>query len=367
MLSIYIHIPFCFKKCNYCSFISFDSYKNEIDNYISAIEKEIKLSVNINKIINRQVSTIFFGGGTPSILSLQQLKKILKSIKKYFNVIENCETTIEINPATSIDFIGLKAIGFNRISIGVQSFNDKELYFLERLHNSNTAEKTIIEAKKYFDNVSIDLIYGIPKQTIKSFENTINKAILLDIKHISAYSLMYEEGTKLTAIKNAMPTISIDEETEMYEMLCAKLEKKCFNQYEISNFATENYECKHNKNYWNRKDYIGFGVAAHSCLSDVRFSNTIDLKNYFYKLEHNKLPVIEKEILTEEDIYEEKIFLGLRSSGLDKKLLNDDQLKFMQECIKSGFSKNTKNLFILTSKGKFITDSIVLNVLKKKM
>lgn len=366
MLSIYIHIPFCLKKCNYCGFISFDNYKNEIDNYIFALEKEIKLSVNHNKIKDRQVNTIFFGGGTPSILSILQLNKIFQCIKKYFNIVENCETTIEINPATSIDFIGLQSVGFNRISIGVQSFNDKELSFLERMHNSNTAEKTIIEAKKYFDNVSIDLIYGIPNQTFNSFENNINTAMSFGVKHISAYSLTYEEETKLTAIKNTLPTISIDIETKMYEMLCSKLEKNCFNQYEISNFAIKNYECKHNKNYWDRNDYIGFGIAAHSCLENVRFSNTTDLKNYFDNLEKNKLPIIEKECLKEEDIYEEKIFLGLRSSGIDKSLLNDTQSKFMKECIKAGFSKDVNNLFVLTSNGKFITDSIVLNILKRK-
>ena len=365
MISVYIHIPFCLKKCSYCDFVSFANCENEIDNYICALEKEIKLSAKANKITGRQVCSIFFGGGTPSILSVKQLEKTLKTIKKYFNVIENCETTLEANPATSIDFVGLQAIGFNRISIGVQSFNDKELSFLERLHNSKTAEKTILEAKKYFDNVNIDLIYGVPKQKLKSFECTINKAISLDINHISAYNLIYEEGTKLDAIvlKNEVSPLSNNLESKMYEMLCSKLAENNFNQYEVSNFAQKNYECKHNQNYWNRKNYIGFGVASHSCLADVRFCNTSNLQFYFSNLEQNKLPIISKEILTEKNIYEEKIFLGLRSSGIEKKLLNETQTEFMKKCVSSDLSAENANSFILTSKGKFIMDSIALGLL----
>jgi oxygen-independent coproporphyrinogen-3 oxidase len=385
VLGIYVHIPFCLKKCNYCSFVSFVHCENDIENYITALEKEIKLFMeytfhnfsnekcftsqigkyNINK--NKQVSTIFFGGGTPSILSIKQLKKILQMIRKYFDVVENCEITIECNPAMNIDFIGLQQISFNRISIGVQSFNDKELQLLERLHNSKTAKNTILEAKKYFDNVSIDLIYGIPNQTLKSLEYTLNTAISLDLKHISAYNLIYEENTKLNELKkkNEFSVLIDDYEVEMYSLLCNTLKNNDFKQYEVSNFAKINYESKHNQAYWNRQNYIGFGLAAHSFLENVRFSNTVNLKDYIHNLEQNQLPVVSKETLTVENIYEEKIFLGLRSRGIDKKLLNEKQTQFMKECIKSDFAVENNTSFILTSKGKFITDSMVLNILEK--
>lgn len=370
MLSIYIHIPFCIKKCNYCGFISFANKENEIDNYISALEKEIKLYSELNKINEEQVDSIFFGGGTPSILSIKQIEKILNNIKKYFNIIENCEITIECNPATNIDFMGLKLLGFNRISIGVQSFNDLELIFLERLHNSQVAINTILKAKKYFYNVNIDLIYGIPNQTLNSFSNNINKFLSFDLPHISAYNLIYEPETRLSFLKensaNNIKELDADLELEMYDLLCSKLTENGFKQYEVSNFSLLNYSCRHNKHYWNRYDYIGFGIAAHSCINDIRFSNTDNFSNYFKYLSNNQLPTVTKEILSSENIEEEKIFLGLRSKGIEKELLNNKQLQFIQECIKIGYCKEEKYLFVLTSRGKFITDSIVLNILKRK-
>ena len=367
MLSIYIHIPFCIKKCSYCDFVSFVDYENKIDNYIDGLEKEIVLSTKINEIKNKEVGTIFFGGGTPSILSVKQLEKILQNIKNNFCILENCEITIEVNPATDINFAEIQKNGFNRVSIGVQSFNDNELSFLERLHNSKIAENTIEKAKKYFDNISIDLIYGIPNQTLQSFENTLNKAMALKLKHISAYNLEYKENTKLGTMHNNNNVIkpSVELEIEMYEMLCSKLKNNTFYQYEVSNFAVPNYECKHNQNYWHRVDYIGFGIAAHSCLSNIRFSNTDNLQTYFQCVEQNKLPITSSEKLTDKNIYEEKIFLGLRSDGINENLLNDKQMQFMKECIKFGFAIKNGKFFVLTTTGKFITDTIVLKVLEK--
>ena len=368
MLSVYIHIPFCIRKCNYCDFTSFADCFNEVDNYISALEKEIKLSVESNKIKGKQVHTIFFGGGTPSTLSIKHIEKILKTIKKYFDVSKNCETSIEINPATKIDFIGLKALGFNRISIGVQTFDDKQLSFLGRLHNSNTAEHTILEAKKHFDNVSIDLMYGFPKQTFKSFEYNVDKAISLEVKHISAYNLIYHEGTKIDTmiIDGKCSPLSDNLENKMYDMLCSKLIENGYNHYEISNFAKPNYECKHNQNYWDRGDYIGFGLAAHSTLSEIRFSNTTDLQIYFLHLEINKVPIFEKEVLTEENIYVEKIFLGLRSRGINEKLLNKKQFETIKFCIDRDLIAKKDNTYILTSKSKFISDAIITTILNDR-
>ena len=366
MISIYIHIPFCLKKCNYCGFVSVDNISDtNKNNYISALIKEIKLAAKTYNLTNKKINTIFFGGGTPSILETNTLNKILIAVKNNFDASNLKEVSIEVNPATNIDFSELKEIGFNRISIGVQSFNDTELKFLGRLHNSKLAENTILNAQKEFKNISIDLIYGIPKQNKSMFEYSIDKAIELGISHISAYSMSYEQGTKLyeMLMQKKIKTATENTEFDMYIMLCNKLAANNIQQYEVSNFAKKRIECKHNKNYWKRTNYIGFGLAAHSLLNNIRWENTSNLDFYVKQLSKNILPINNKEILTKKQINEEQIFLGLRSKGINQKILNAQQIQFMEECIKMNFATKKSNTFVLTNKGRFLTDYIVLKIL----
>lgn len=266
MISIYIHIPFCLQKCNYCSFVSSTNTTATLcSTYVSALIKEIELSIQMNDLSAEPVSTIFFGGGTPTVLPLKQIYDVLAAIHARCNVRELKEVSIEINPATNydlcsyrVDFDMLKSMGFNRISIGVQSFHNSELQFLGRLHNAKTAETTITSAQKYFNNVSVDLIYGIPKllsedllQAVSMFEYSLDKAISLGVPHISAYSMMFESGTKLYQMRAQNQCLPIEEATEyaMYNMLCKKLLQNKIYQYEVSNFALLGMECQHNKVY----------------------------------------------------------------------------------------------------------------------
>jgi oxygen-independent coproporphyrinogen-3 oxidase len=252
MISIYIHIPFCLQKCNYCAFVSNDNVSNEHQsNYVLSLIKEIELLTHKYNLINKKIGTIFFGGGTPSILEINALKKILDAIKNNFDFSVDTEISIEVNPATNINFSELKEIGFNRISIGVQSFNDAELKFLGRLHNSELAINTILDAQKEFQNVSIDLIYGIPQQTKTTFEYSLDKAINLCVPHISAYSMTYEQETKFYKMvsQNKIKITKPETEFEMYMMLCNKLVDNNIYQYEVSNFAKKGMLCKHNKKY----------------------------------------------------------------------------------------------------------------------
>jgi len=365
MCSIYIHIPFCIRKCNYCGFTSFDNLSRDIvSNYVKLLVKEIELISGINDSL-KKIKTIFFGGGTPSLLTIKHFQIIFNSIKKYFDISELEEITLEINPVTEINFQELKEIGFNRISIGIQSFNDKELIILGRLHNAKLAEKTITEAQKFFQNISIDLIYGIPNQIFTSFQKTIEKALSFGIQHISAYNLIIENETKLHKMisQKTIEKATEDQETEMYNYLCETLEKNNFSQYEVSNFARSGYECKHNINYWERGNYFGLGVAAHSMFNNNRWANTEDFSQYEKKISSNQLPIISKEILTSKQILEEILFLGLRSNGVDIDILNEKQKMFLKDCINNGFAKKIKDRIILTSNGKFLTDFIVFKIL----
>lgn len=367
MLSAYIHIPFCLKKCNYCAFVSTVGNTVELQaNYTTALLKEIKLAAKHNALSERTVGTAFFGGGTPSALPLKYLEQILETICNNLNVSKLEEISIEVNPATNIDFEALKTMGFNRISIGVQSFNDAELQFLGRLHNAETATQTIKNVQKHFENISIDLIYGIPGQTIESFEQSLDKAINTGLPHVSAYSLIFEPGTNLHQMQLAKQCQPANEALEcaMYDMLCCKLQQHGIYQYEVSNFAKAGAECKHNKAYWERSDYIGFGVSAHSLLHNTRFFNTNDTNLYTEQLlKNNTLPRKNKEILTSIQIFEEEIFLGLRSHGIKQTILNPKQFAFMESCVSSNYAIKTNAMFVLTNSGRLLTDSIVLKLL----
>lgn len=344
MKGVYIHIPFCIKKCKYCDFNSFSAKDEDKAAYLDALKTEMK------KYSGTFADTIFIGGGTPTSLSEETLEKLLESIKNCFVFDETCEFTVEANPKTLTEkkLKIMKAYGVNRISIGVQSFSDEELKLLGRAHTAEDAEKTISLAKKYFDNVSIDLMCAIPNQTKESFRKTLEKAFSQSPDHISCYSLILEEGTPLYAEneKGMLKLPNEEGEREIYDFACEKLEENGYKQYEISNFAKKGFASRHNLKYWQCDEYIGVGLSAHSYLSGARFSNTDDFSSYI----KGTFAKGEYEVLSREDKMSEFMFLGLRmTDGVSK---DEFSLRFglkIEDVFKKPLSK-FKNMGMIEEK-----------------
>ena len=316
-MEIYIHIPFCIRKCDYCDFLSGPSGPEEQADYVQALLREIQA---VEEGEGRSVSSIFIGGGTPSVLDERLLGDILREIRNRFKMEEDAEITIEVNPGTANigKLQAYKEMGINRLSIGLQSPEDRELKILGRIHNYGQFLETYQEARTVgFDNINIDLMSAIPDQTYEGWVKNLRTVAELEPEHISAYSLIVEEGTPFAARKLNLP----DEDTEynMYEATAQILKEYGFEQYEISNYARKGRECRHNVGYWTRQDYLGFGLGASSLYGKERFANTADMKKY---LENSKNPekIREKEpSLTREDEMAEFMFLGLRmTKGISK-------------------------------------------------
>ena len=316
-MEIYIHIPFCIRKCDYCDFLSWPSGPEEQADYVQALLREIQA---VEEGEGRSVSSIFIGGGTPSVLDERLLGDILREIRNRFKMEEDAEITIEVNPGTANigKLQAYREMGINRLSIGLQSPEDRELKILGRIHNYGQFLETYQEARTVgFDNINIDLMSAIPDQTYEGWVKNLRTVAELEPEHISAYSLIVEEGTPFAARKLNLP----DEDTEynMYEATAQILKEYGFEQYEISNYARKGRECRHNVGYWTRQDYLGFGLGASSLYGKERFANTTDMKKY---LENSKNPekIREKEpSLTREDEMAEFMFLGLRmTKGISK-------------------------------------------------
>lgn len=316
-MEIYIHIPFCIRKCDYCDFLSGPSGPKEQADYVQALLREIQA---VEEGEGRSVSSIFIGGGTPSVLDERFLGDILREIRNRFKMKEDAEITIEVNPGTANigKLQAYREMGINRLSIGLQSPEDRELKILGRIHNYGQFLETYQEARTVgFDNINIDLMSAIPDQTYEGWVKNLRTVAELEPEHISAYSLIVEEGTPFAARKLNLP----DEDTEynMYEATAQILKEYGFEQYEISNYARKGRECRHNVGYWTRQDYLGFGLGASSLYGKERFANTADMKKY---LENSRNPekIREKEpSLTREDEMAEFMFLGLRmTKGISK-------------------------------------------------
>ena len=296
----YIHIPFCLRKCNYCSFVS---GKNICDKepYLKALHNDIKTRYN-----KEELSTLYIGGGTPSLLDAIDIAKIID----LFVLKNDAEITIEVNPETITKekINGFKKAGINRISLGVQSFDNNILEIIGRKHSEKDIFLAIENVKNSgIDNISIDLIYGLPTQTLDIFNKDIEKALSLDIKHLSSYGLKIEEGSFF--YKNPPDSIPDDEmQAEMFLHLCSKLKANNFEHYEISNFAIKGYESKHNTSYWRNKNYYGFGLNASGYENNIRYRNVSDFNEYI----NNPLLKEEEYQLSEQEIIEEEIFLALR-------------------------------------------------------
>lgn len=310
MTGLYIHIPFCQSRCLYCGFYS-TTQLNLRQRYTDALCKEMSLRNS------QDLSTIYLGGGTPSQLSISQLQKIFESIYIYNKVENNSEITIECNPDDiNTELIrAYHAMGINRISIGVQTFNDKRLKFLNRRHTSEQVYKAIEILRKFdFNNISIDLMYGFPEESLLDWKNDIKKAVELEVEHISSYCLTYEEGTPLFNLLENHQIKEIDEEHErlMYDTLIDTLEAAGYEHYEISNFAKPSFRSRHNSSYWTGKPYIGIGAAAHSYNIKSRSWNVSDINLYIKEIELGRRP-FEEEILDDDTHYNDIITTSLRT------------------------------------------------------
>ena len=313
-LGIYIHIPFCVKKCGYCDFYSVKWDEESENKYIHSAINEIK---SYNELSSKYVvDSIYIGGGTPSIINPKNLEKIISTIRCLFTVEENSEISMEANPNSLWENIKTYGeIGINRLSIGIQSLNDNILKRIGRIHNSKEALQAIDRAIGFgFENINADVMFNIPGQTVDDINDTISKLVTKEIKHISFYSLKLEEGTPMYLLKKDKKIIMPEEDLErkMYYAGRNIMEKHGLMQYEISNFAMKGYECRHNLKYWKQEEYIGIGPSAHSFLGNVRFSNPSDLTEYITSGENGVFERNTLEEMDENDIKFEYIMLRLR-------------------------------------------------------
>ena len=314
---VYVHIPFCKRKCFYCDFCSFECDKNIHNDYTKALINEIRafsLDDNNNNIV---IKTLYFGGGTPSFIDENYIEQIVMELKSKYKFSDDIEATIEVNPGTA-SFEKLKKyreLGFNRISIGLQSTDNNLLKIMGRIHTYEEFEETYKTARKVgFKNINVDLMIGLPTQSIEDVEKSLEKIIMRNPEHISVYSLILEEETKLHELVESRKLELPDEDTErkMYWLVKNKLEENKYIHYEISNFARKGFESKHNTDCWKQKEYMAFGLAAHSYVNGVRYSNITDLNKYIYD-NLNKVNNKEIEELQDKDIQmNEYVILGLR-------------------------------------------------------
>ncbi|MCK9210705.1 MAG: radical SAM family heme chaperone HemW [Ignavibacteriaceae bacterium] len=372
--SIYIHIPFCDHKCIYCDFYSIITH-DSIQIYLDALKKEIEYFAS-NFSSGRKFTTIFFGGGTPSLLAPHQIEEIILHLKNNFTVTDDSEITLETNPGT-VDGNKLKEFlkaGINRISIGIQTFDDQELKFLTRIHNKKTAIETVWFAKEAgFKNISVDLIFNLPKQTKEKWLLNLQTAIELPITHLSAYSLILERGTILNKLVLDKKVVLQDEDydAELYELTIDFLTRNNFIQYEVSNFALNGFECKHNLAYWQYKDYLGFGTSAHSFVNGRRWWNYSPLNFYIDSVMKKGNAVIGEEVLSEQQRREEFIMLALRSNGLNTdefdKIFGVDWLEqrkvLIENYLDNVFLFKENNRITLTRKGYAVCDEIIANLI----
>ena len=329
-MGLYVHIPFCKQKCMYCDFPAYQNLQDYYETYVYALVQEIDLWVTEHpESKSRPIDTIYFGGGTPTELSIQQLQMIVDKIKSTFTITDDCHMTIESNPGeVDLSYLTkLVKLGFNRISFGVQTFDDKALTMLHRSHNGEKAKQAVYDAKEAgFTDINIDLIYGLPRQTLEDIQHNLDIVKDLPINHISTYGLQVEVGTYLYHLveKNliSIPSETIDE--SMYDMMMAGLKDLGFERYEISNFAKGNSYSRHNLKYWHYIDYLGFGAGAHSFYDGVRRSNNRNVMPYIQAVDRYTMPTIDTETIAVERAQEDFCFLALRTKwGLNERMFKE--------------------------------------------
>jgi oxygen-independent coproporphyrinogen-3 oxidase len=369
MAGIYLHIPFCKKLCHYCDFYHL-VYNEASATFISSLLKEAELRKDY--IESEPISTIYFGGGTPTVLSIKELDTILCRLKDLFTIKPDSEITIEINPddVTGDYLKDLRKLGINRVSLGIQSWRDEDLKMLNRRHTADQASSALTEVfRAGFENVTIDLIYGIPGMGSDAWESNLDKALEFDIKHLSAYHLSIEPGTVFGKMKEKGLFNEVDEEESMAEfnILIEKTESAGFIHYEISNFGKPEYFSVHNTNYWKQIPYIGLGPSAHSFNGYSRQWNVRDLKKYIKSVNENKV-FFEKEELNLKDRFNEYIMTSLRTMwGIDLEYVEktfekegyDYVVNTAGKFINYGMMRQNNQNLILTNQGKMISDNII--------
>ena len=373
MAGIYFHIPFCQKKCTYCDF-----YKSTntvlIDDYLNAVSIEIELQRDY--LEGDVVETIYFGGGTPSLLKPVQLAALLSLCRSVFEVKPDAEITVEANP-DDLDFKFLEdlhSIGVNRLSIGVQSFSDIDLQFMGRRHNAQQAVDAVMNAQRAgFSNISLDLIYGVPGMSFEQWEKNLQQVFDLKVQHLSAYHLTYHKGTKLwkELQTHKISEVSDDVSERQFNELVNKAVANGFEQYEISNFAANRQYSKHNTSYWQRTKYLGLGPSAHSYNQQSRQWNVASVKKYIEGIKNRQVPA-KSEVLTADDHFNEFVMTGLRTMwGIDTKLAarlfgNDfSDYLFLQskKYIQTGDLVCNKSTIKLTQKGILLSDAIMVDLM----
>lgn len=371
-LGIYVHTPFCKKKCSYCDFHSKCGDKKTMVAYSKALCKHIEESNMLDTAY--EVDTIYFGGGTPTVMPLREIERIVRALYENFKVLDTCEMTIEANPeSVELKYLKrLKSLGFNRISMGVQSTNDDELEILGRIHNFEqvkTAVNTIREAG--FDNLSLDLMYGLPEQNIESFKKSLSDVIALSPEHISCYALKLEEGTHLYSTTDVYNFPDDDAVADMYLMAVAYLAEHGYKQYEISNFAKENKFSRHNKRYWNMSEYLGFGPAAHSFINKLRFNYFPDTEKYINGVLNNDIIIEKSEEAQDGERAGEYVMLALRTTdGISAEVLEKKYLMYFDELEKKflnyhkmGYAEFDGISWRLTPKGFLVSNTIISELL----
>lgn len=376
MRGLYVHIPFCIKKCNYCDFNSVRISKEEKESFIESLIREFELYSE--ELRGVTFDTLFIGGGTPTILEGQEIRLIMEKIRENFDISKGAEITIESNPKTIDEkkAIILKEIGINRISMGIQAVQQKHLDFLGRVHSFEEAKKNVLMLQDIgFENINVDLMFAFPGQTMEDWKESIGEILKLNLSHISGYSLIIEDGTAIGRLYDEGKVDEFDEELDrkMYYYMRDELEKKGYHQYEISNFAKDGRESKHNTIYWKCFEYAGFGPGSHSFLKGVRYSNVEDLNDYKEMTSSGQKPVEDSNQLSKEDMMEERIFMGLRMNegisiskfnqdfGVDFKVLYGDEIEGL---VSDGLLEIAGDRVKLTEKGIDISNSVFTEFLR---
>lgn len=359
MAGVYIHIPFCRQACHYCNFHFATSlhYKDEL---IAALLKEVSLQKDY--LQNEPVETIYFGGGTPSLLDIGDIVSLLGEIKKVFNISPGAEITLESNPddITEKQLQGWKATGINRLSIGIQSFFEEDLQWMNRAHNAQQAIENLQLAMRYFDNITIDLIYGTPQLTNERWKSNVDTAVSLGIPHLSCYALTVEPKTPLDKMIRLQQSANVDpgKQSEQFLLLMEWMEQAGYEHYEISNFAKPGWRSRHNSSYWMSKKYLGLGPSAHSFNGDSRQWNIANNNSYIQSLGKDLVP-FEREVLTDTQKLNEYIMTSLRTmEGVQPGMAGTQILEKSKKFIDTGLMKLENDSLVLTREGKLLADGI---------
>ena len=367
-LGIYIHIPFCASKCGYCDFYSCAGAAERMAEYQQALLEHIEESAG--RIAPAYIDTVYFGGGTPSFYGAARLIELLDAVKATGRLLKRAEVTVEVNPDSVRlhDLRALRKAGFNRLSIGMQSANNDILKMIGRRHSYRQVEMAVENARTAgFDNISLDLIYGLPSQTRSDWADTLAKALALRPEHISGYGLKLEEGTPMYALKDSPLIPSDDEQADMYLCMVEELRHYGYEQYEISNFSIPGYESRHNLRYWLTRPYIGFGPGAHSDFGGVRYAYTKDLEGYIRGVRDHAPMLSESDRIPPLDRDTEWVMLGLRTTaGLDPKAFERRFrrrftcfLPFLDQCARAGYAVEEDGRWHLTPRGFLVSNQII--------